>query len=358
MLGWRGSDLRWGWDYPEPGAAIKGRTLIVDGWIAGCPEGSEAVIASGDHVLGASRHRHARPDIARAHLLADDAVGFHLEVDVREVAVDSGVTVSLAVREPAAAMRTLAERTFSLADPDPLPYEIGFRDADQAGHLLRREHIYTSGPPVLEVFPETLALMRRYAGPHVLDLGCGAGPYSQALRTDGRAVQALEYVAEPARMARTRGVPVVRADGRRMPFRDGTFDTVIAVEVIEHIERPGEIVAEAARVTRERILVSVPNAAVIPHLWPWGVVPWHLLEASHVNFFSARSLETLLRQSFAHVAIGYYARSFAFPGAPPLYAHLFAVASHSVEGLGPAATRPATGWTSVVSAKVRRLLGR
>jgi SAM-dependent methyltransferase len=312
------------------------------------------VLASNDRILGTSRYRHARSRVAVGHLLADDAVGFHLEVDVREVAVDGRLTVTLAVREPGATPRPLAERTFSLADREPLPYEAAFHD----GRVLHREDVYTSGPPVADVFPETLALVRRYAGPRVLDVGCGAGLCSQALRAAGHAVQGLEYVAEPARMTRRRRVPVVLADARRMPFGDRTFDTVIAVEVIEHVERPEEIIAECARVTCGNVLVSVPNAGVIPHLWPWDVVPWHLLEASHVNFFGARSLETLLCKSFAHVCVGYYARTFRFPGAPPLYAHLFALAAHTAEGLSPAPTRPASGWTTAVARKVRHLLGR
>src|SRR5262245_57756346 len=49
-----------------------------------------------------------------------------------------------------------------------------------------------------------------------------------------------------------------------------------------------------------------------------GVVPWHLLERSHVNFFSARSLEQLLQRYVRTVRVGYFQR-FPMPDAPPIY---------------------------------------
>ena len=42
--------------------------------------------------------------------------------------------------------------------------------------------------------------------------------------------------------------------------------------------------------------------SAVPALFPHFVVPWHLLEASHVNFFTQASLEALLRQNFQRVS--------------------------------------------------------
>jgi SAM-dependent methyltransferase len=350
---------RWHWDHPEPEATVRGWTIMADGWVTGGPDESEVVLTSGGRVLAATVLRHARPDVAVAHLLGDDAVGFHLEADARALgAAGARVTLALGLRAPGEALVPLAERTVRLDDAEPLPYEDTFRDAEARGALLGRGDVYRSGPPVLVTFPETLSIVRRFAGPHVLDLGCGAGPYTLALREAGHTVQALEYDETPARVARERGVPVVRGDGRRLPFPDGLFDTVVAVEVIEHIEAAAETVAECARVTRGNFLVSVPNAAVIPHLWPAGVVPWHLLEATHVNFFSAGSLEALLRRSFAHVLVGFYARSYFFPHLPPLYAHLYAVAAHEADAVRPVASRPRRGWSTLLAERLRRWLRR
>jgi SAM-dependent methyltransferase len=316
------SDLSWSWEHPAPDGRVRGRTLIVDGWIAGCAPGSEVVVTGQGRPLGATAARHDRPDVGAV-------VGFHLEVAVGDPPPDGRLVVGLGLRAgPGAPVQPLAERVVRVVDGAALPYEDAFRAAETRGAPLHREHVYGSGPPVAVVCGEMLAILCRHAGPRVLDLGCGAGPYGEALRAAGHEVHGVEYAPVPAELARARGLPVVRADARRLPFRDRAFDSVSAVEVLEHVERPEVAVAECARVTRGNLVVSVPNAAAIPHLFPWGVVPWHVLEATHVNFFSAATLETLLRGSFAHVTVGYYLRAFRFPEAPPLYAHLFAVASH------------------------------
>lgn len=317
--------LRCTWDYPAPGSAIRGRTLVIDGWITGPGAETEIVVTRGGRVLGSTAARHPRPDVKPG---LPQAVGFHLEVAIEGVAADRLVTVGLGLRTgPSEATVPLAERTFRMVDAGPLPYEQAFRDAETRGRPLHREHVYGSGPPAEEACEEMLAILRHHLGRRVLDLGCGAGPYGRALQATGRTVHGAEYAGVPARIARERGLSVVRADGRRLPFRDRTFDSVAAIEILEHIESPEAAVAECARVARENLVVSVPNAAVIPQTFPWAVVPWHLLEATHVNFFSAGTLEALLRQRFPHVLVGYYLRAFRFPAAPPLYAHVFAVAS-------------------------------
>ena len=330
----RGPSIRWCWDHPAPNGTVRGRTLVVDGWIADS-DGTIGVLANG-RLLAATVARYARPDVAAALALADDMVGFHLEVPLP---ADAGqrLTAAVGLQEEGRPLRILGERAVLLVDPEPLPYETAFRDAEQGGVILQRRHVYCSGPPVTELSPPMIALALRYARERVLDLGCGAGPYAEALRASGRAAYGVEYNPAAAAMARGRGVPVARADARRLPFGDGAFDSVLAVEVLEHIPDVEAALAECARVARVNVVLSVPNASVIPHLNGAGVVPWHLLEATHVHFFSAGSLERLLRRVFPHVVVGYYAPAFPFAGPPPLFAHLFGVAARDQAGIRPQA---------------------
>ena len=316
--------LRWWWDHPAAGATVDGETLIIDGWLAGGPPGAEVVVSVGGVPLGATAARHARGDVASALSLDDDAVGVHLEVGLDPATPDS-FRVSLAVRpEPEAPTRVLEERTLRRGAREPAPYEVLFRAAPA---VLHREHVYASGPPVFEPVTEMLAIIRRHVGPAVLDVGCGVGAYGAALAVAGHAVTCVEWPEPLARTTASRGLRVARADAQCLPFRDGAFDSTIAVEVLEHLPRPEAAVSEWARVTRRNVIVSVPNAAVIPHLHAWGVVPWHLLEATHLSFFGAESLRALLAEAFPHVALGYYGRTFPFTHRP-LYQHLFAVAAH------------------------------
>lgn len=55
----------------------------------------------------------------------------------------------------------------------------------------------------------------------------------------------------------------VQADGEALPFQDDAFDTVLLMEVLEHVEDPNRLLREALRVTRNRIVITTPNE------WGW-----------------------------------------------------------------------------------------
>lgn len=93
-------------------------------------------------------------------------------------------------------------------------------------------------------------------------------------------------------------------DGRLpAPFADRSFASVTCVEVLEHCDSPSAIVSELERLTRDRCVVTVPDMSAIPICFQHRVVPWHLLESTHVNFFTQASLEALLRERFREVAM-------------------------------------------------------
>jgi len=97
------------------------------------------------------------------------------------------------------------------------------------------------------------ALAPAGSAPRVLDLGCGAGDSVDLFRSVDPNVAwvgaDIEDSAEVA--ARTRGdADFVTFDGRTLPFDDGGFDLVYCKQVLEHVEHPRELIAEAARVLR------------------------------------------------------------------------------------------------------------
>jgi SAM-dependent methyltransferase len=162
--------------------------------------------------------------------------------------------------------------------------------------VLKREDIYAFGPPVPEVSIEVLELARQLPPP-VLDFGCGAGALVRALRKDGIEAYGLELDTERIRhhLLDEARPWVTLYDGRLpSPFRQGEFRSVACSEVIEHIPHPEAVLAELARLASDRLFVTVPDMSAIPRGYHHGVVPWHLLESTHVNFFTQASLEALL----------------------------------------------------------------
>lgn len=197
--------------------------------------------------------------------------------------------------------------------------------------ILHRENIYGSGPPIEEAGVEVSELLRAYLPPgsSVVDVGCGAGAYGPPLRAAGRDWLGLEANAYCCEILTRRQLPFrsVDPDSGRLPCADAEFDCAISIEVVEHTKDPATFVAEIARITRRRALFSVPNMEVLPYLHDWRVVPWHLLEADHKNFFTRASLRALLSRFFSRVEIFPYGEHpLRTRDGVPVYVHLFAVA--------------------------------
>ncbi len=106
-------------------------------------------------------------------------------------------------------------------------------------------------------------LLRRYArgqaraaAPHVLgrrvlDLGAGEGFVGPALA----AATGVRVCSADVGAYRMAPGAYVLYDGRDLPFRDGTFDTTLLLLVLHHCADPAEVLDEALRVTRHRIIV-------------------------------------------------------------------------------------------------------
>ena len=73
-------------------------------------------------------------------------------------------------------------------------------------------------------------------GRRILDLGCGKGRFARILVAGGADVIGLDISAAMLSAAREAGLDCVRGSARRLPFRSGSFDAAIAVEVFEHME--------------------------------------------------------------------------------------------------------------------------
>jgi SAM-dependent methyltransferase len=98
-------------------------------------------------------------------------------------------------------------------------------------------------------------------GGRALDVGCGVGQVVHRLKGAGYEAQGVE-VSEPSVLrARQMGLDCSPYDGRHLPFPDGCFDSVGALNVLEHVEEPEFFLGELVRVAKRggRVLVSSPN---------------------------------------------------------------------------------------------------
>lgn len=120
------------------------------------------------------------------------------------------------------------------------------------------------------------------AGARVLDLGCGTGHNSAALRAAGAEVVALDLDPALAAMSHAKhdGLPATAGDATALPFADGAFDGLFCSNVLEHVPSVPLMLDEVARVLRPGgwAWISWTN------WWsPWGghnITPLHLLGPS------------------------------------------------------------------------------
>jgi ubiquinone/menaquinone biosynthesis C-methylase UbiE len=157
--------------------------------------------------------------------------------------------------------------------------------------------------------PERFAFRRAYLCRHVtpgetvLDLGCGAGEFSEALLAHGAVPIAVDVADEALRRARER-IPGLDARGWRagepLPVQDTSVDVVWAGEVIEHVVDVAPWLSEVRRVLRPRgtLLLTTPDHGIATML-ALALSPRRLdahfePRSDHVRFFSRRTLRALL----------------------------------------------------------------
>ncbi|MFH1236305.1 MAG: class I SAM-dependent methyltransferase [Parcubacteria group bacterium] len=114
-----------------------------------------------------------------------------------------------------------------------------------------------------------LSALRRSVHTHdasVLDVGCGPGGNLPLLATFGR-VTGLDMHADAVSRAKKLAYEkVIQADAMHMPFTDGMFDMVAAVDIIEHVDDDAGLIRELNRVLKPGGILFITTAA-FPFLW-------------------------------------------------------------------------------------------
>ena len=99
-----------------------------------------------------------------------------------------------------------------------------------------------------------------------LDVGCGDGLLLQMLREKNIRVVGVDISDVAVTLCREKGFDVEKCDftAEPLPYRDNSFDTVVALDVLEHVYSPEVLLAEMNRVAKSAIVISVPNFASLP----------------------------------------------------------------------------------------------
>lgn len=111
-------------------------------------------------------------------------------------------------------------------------------------------------------------VLARATGGRVLDVGCGS---SRILR-DLPHVVGIDISQRKLRYMRRYGLPLVNGSVFALPFRDGSFESIVCSEVIEHIPAGTKPFEELARVQR-------PGGTLVLGTPDYARRSWRVLEA-------------------------------------------------------------------------------
>ena len=154
-----------------------------------------------------------------------------------------------------------------------------------------------------------------------LDLGCSTGAMLAAAGCEGRFVVgvdvAFRWLAVGSIRLQELGIrnTLVCANAEHLPFADGTFECLTAIDLLEHTRQPLSVMQEAYRVSRKgarALWITNNRYAPLPdpqvQLWGVGLLPrsWqaryvayrrHDLHKYQVNMIGARELAALCRRA-------------------------------------------------------------
>lgn len=155
--------------------------------------------------------------------------------------------------------------------------------------------------------------IRRHLKPdmRILDAGCGREfPFTKEFVAEARMAVGIDMTELKPGLA---GVCGVRADLQRLPFKDNSFDMVISMSVLEHLQEPEKVFHEFSRVLRPNgmVILQTPNrydyVSLIANMTPFWFHRFILArllgreeEDTFPTFFRANTksqLQSLFRQA-------------------------------------------------------------
>lgn len=164
---------------------------------------------------------------------------------------------------------------------------------------------YTKGAETIKFYLDFCTEEDMFKDKTIVDIGCGAGGKSLYYASRGAkeviGVEILEkYRIEAESLAAELSLAdkfrFVCADAAALPFADGSIDTIIMNDAMEHVANPEAVVDECLRVLRAggRLFVNFP-----PINHPFGA---HLSDLIYIPWVHLFSSETTLVEGYKELA--------------------------------------------------------
>lgn len=136
-------------------------------------------------------------------------------------------------------------------------------------------------------------------GKSFLDVGCATGIYGDMLAGEGFEAHGVDFTPEFIKFAKKhyRGTFAV-ANAYKLPYKDKSIDTVLLLDILEHIDDT-KALKEAMRVAKKRVIIVVPNA--VPEEMEFsGLLFRDYLDVSHLRYYTKQMMEELAASAGAN----------------------------------------------------------
>lgn len=181
----------------------------------------------------------------------------------------------------------------------------------------------------------------------LLDIGCGGGFLTNALAEKGHQIFGIDLSEKSLGIAQqedqTKTVCYRKANAYALPFKKEHFNVVCAMDLLEHVEKPAKVIAQAARVlkpgglfffhTFNRNWLSwlfalkgvewfIPNTPRHMHLYRLFIKPKELIVHLNQNAFSLSEISGLMpkidKEFFKSILTRKISPSFSFKAVPSI----------------------------------------
>jgi SAM-dependent methyltransferase len=146
----------------------------------------------------------------------------------------------------------------------------------------------------------------RPLGGNLLEVGCAYGLFLDEAREKFDSVTGIDICAGPVAYARTSlDLDARHGDVLTEDFGDQRFDAVCMWDTIEHLAAPAEVLSRAATLQRPGGMLYLTTGDIGSWNARWRGKQWRQIHPpSHVNYFSRRTITTILeRTGYEVVAI-------------------------------------------------------